>query len=619
MNRRRLLLFGLAIACLVASPLHAADPPGSLALDWPMGTFDGTQLLPGHNVRVMQDFGNPNPFYGGKKHAALDLAFNNGSTINAAVYAAADGQVTCLQTLNYPGYVVVLEHTLSTGAKLYSQYGHLNNTLSVVSGQWVNRGSQLGTVLEWPDDPLNSHLHFEVRNFRTYTDGSCAGPGYAPLGEDPLDHGWLDPINEYFGRRPDFEGFAVNDFEGQLVRAAPSLNAGVIGTLAAGARVRTDSVWVDQNGADHWWLRVNHLGGSWGYTVASLDQGSGGDLRVTEIGRYPGPLGLADSIVSGTDLYVFARGLAGNLLYNRRTAAGSWVGWLNLEGATTSEPVVVANSDGRLQVFARWTDKTLRTRRQSAVGSSSWEAWTSLGGIVESAPAAAVNNDGRLQVFVRSSDSALWTRAQSSAGGSWSSWQNLGGVITWGPAVAKNSDGRLAVFVAGSNNNLYQIAQTVAGGAFGGFTDLGLATTSHPVAVRNSDGKLELFVRGAAPFFNLWHRKQNAPGGTWGGWQTRGGLLTSQPRVAVNSDGRLQAFVRGSDGGLYSVAQTSAGGSWGGWSFLGGSWTSGPVVFNQLGKLQVILRGSTNTLYHSGQTTTGWSPFVAIGSPFGNY
>ncbi len=116
------LVLGTVLLLAVAGSLKA-DPPGSLPLDWPLGLHDGTQYIPGYDVRVMQNFGNRNPDFGDRLHAAVDLARNSGSAANAPVFAAADGIVVCAPTgVGYPGQVVVIEHTLSDGGTLYTQY-----------------------------------------------------------------------------------------------------------------------------------------------------------------------------------------------------------------------------------------------------------------------------------------------------------------------------------------------------------------------------------------------------------------------------------------------------------------------------------------------------------------
>jgi murein DD-endopeptidase MepM/ murein hydrolase activator NlpD len=112
-------------------------------------------------------------------HAGEDLyagqADSSASTQNAEVRAVADGMVVFAPTaFNYPGFVVIIEHALNSGEKIYSVYAHLKGPLNVKNGQHVARGDVLGRVMYQPytgnypkyhpsgDD---SHLHFEIRQF----------------------------------------------------------------------------------------------------------------------------------------------------------------------------------------------------------------------------------------------------------------------------------------------------------------------------------------------------------------------------------------------------------------------------------------------------------------------
>ncbi len=594
---------------------QTGDPPGGLALDWPMGQHDGVQFIPGYNVRVMQNFANPNPNspYNGRRHAAVDLAYNTGSTIGAPVRAAADGVVVCRINANYPGWVVVIQHTRSDGGRLYTQYGHLN-TPTVAIGERVNRGSQIGTVIAWPDNVSNTHLHYEVRTFQNWSGVGCAGPGYATAGMHPEQQGWLNPVREYFRYRPAFPGYVVSEID-QAVRNAPNRNASsVVAQVPAGTRLIASQGLADQGGSSEWWHRVEYGPGQWGFMASFWNSGWGGDLYTTELHRYPGPVELVDMVSSGGELYLFARRSDGATLYRRRSSGGIWTAWIPLAGVATSNPVAVVNSDGRVQVFVRGTDRALYTRRQISVGSNSWDGWTSLAGDLGSAPAVARNDNGRLQVFVRWSDGSLRTRQQTTAGGNWGGWLSLGGVLSWGPAVATNSNGRLAVFVGGLNNDLFEITQTSAGGSFGGYRALGGAMTSHPSAVRNLDGRLEVFVRGSDQ--QLRHIRQLSPGGNWGGWQTRAGVITSHPKATINSDGRLEVFARGSDSQLMNIYQLSAGGNLSSWGNLGGYLTSGAIPALQGGWIHLVVLGQNGVLWHRGQTSTGWSAYQNLGATF---
>lgn len=603
-------LFTLLLA-VFSAPVLAADPAGGIALDWPMGQVQGGEFVPGYNVRVMQNFANVNPDYGSRRHAALDLSYNSGSTVGAEVRAAADGTVHCVLNANYPGWVIVLEHTPSSGAKFYSQYGHLGST-SVVLGQRVNRGSLIGTVIAWPNNVGNTHLHFEVRSFGNWpANGSCAGPGYADSGYTPTQQGWFDPIQTLFQRRPSFPGQIRPDAQ-VSVRAAASRSAAVLGQVVAGNRLLASGAFADAGNGD-WWHRIEYAAGQWGYVSAFYNLGWGGEIYSVEPHRYPGPVDVADALSAGGELYVFARASNGALSYRRRSSAGSWSAWVDLGGNATTSPAAVVNSDGRVQVFVRGTDGALYTRRQVSSGSNSWDAWAGLAGELSSAPAVVANSNGRLQVFVRWSDGSLRTRQQTSAGGSWGGWTSLGGVLHWGPAAALNSDGRVAVFVGGLDNDLFQIVQTSAGGGFGSFQSLGGGLSSHPSVVRNSDGRLEVFVRGTD--HALRHIKQNSAGGSWGAWQSRGGVLTAYPKAAVHSSGRIEVFTRGGESQLASIAQASAGGSWGAWNNLTGYLTAGPVAAAQGGTLHVIVLGQNGELFQRGYGSS-WSGYFSLGGTF---
>ncbi len=126
-----------------------------------------------------------------------------------------------------------------------------------------------------------------------------------------------------------------------------------------------------------------------------------------------------------------------------------------------TDPIVIANNDGRLQVFVVGTNNQLLYKTQSSPNSNTWSpAWTSLGGGIkaDTSPAVARNSDGRLQVFVVGTNNQLQYRAQTAAGSStWSpAWASLGGGLraNTDPIVIANNDGRLQVFVVGTNNQL---------------------------------------------------------------------------------------------------------------------------------------------------------------------
>jgi murein DD-endopeptidase MepM/ murein hydrolase activator NlpD len=148
-----------------------------------------------------------------------------------AVYAAAAGEVVFAGS-EYPGLVVIVQH--SDG--LYSMYGHLDYALAVETGQSVERGQVLGSILTRSDGLAPSHLHFELRTFFTTPEVNgnaprygvgCGfdcppGPGYWPLDapEHPSVMGWRNPTH-VINRRAWPEGIP-DGIEAIVSEAAPA-------------------------------------------------------------------------------------------------------------------------------------------------------------------------------------------------------------------------------------------------------------------------------------------------------------------------------------------------------------------------------------------------------------
>jgi hypothetical protein len=150
----------------------------------------------------------------------------------------------------------------------------------------------------------------------------------------------------------------------------------------------------------------------------------------------------------------------GTLYHKWQTSAGgsTWSPYSSLSGniASDTDLAIAMNNDGRLQVFVVGTNNQLYYKTQSAPNSDTWStAWTSLGGGLRANtdPIGIANNDGRLQVFVVGTNNQLYYKTQSSPNSStWSlAWTSLGGGLrdNSNPAVVPNVDGRLDAFVVG--------------------------------------------------------------------------------------------------------------------------------------------------------------------------
>ena len=327
---------------------------------------------------------------------------------------------------------------------------------------------------------------------------------------------------------------------------------------------------------------------------------------------------LAIAMNNDGKLQVFVVGTNNQLYYKTQSSPNSntWSSaWTSLGGGIKADtsPAVARNSDGKLQVFVVGTNNQLYYKTQSSPNSNTWSsAWTSLGGGLRTStdPIGIANNDGKLQVFVVGTNNQLYYKTQSSPNSNtWSSaWTSLGGGIKadTSPAVARNSDGKLQVFVVGTNNQLQFRAQTTAGSSTwsSAWTSLGggLRASTDPIGIANNDGKLQVFVVGTNN--QLYYKTQSSPNSnTWSSaWTSLGGGIKADtsPAVARNSDGKLQVFVVGTNNQLYYKTQSSPNSNtWSSaWTSLGGGLRDNndpAVVPNADSRLEAFVMASRST------------------------
>lgn len=131
-----------------------------------------------------------------------------GAAKHEPVHAVANGLVTWRQNLGDQGWVLVLEHLLTDGSKVWSAYWHVADP-AISIGQLVYRGDVIGGIA---DQAANSHLHWEIRTWGDGTDlfpptsaggrGTCNGrsPALGYTWDDELGRaspnywGYLDPV-----------------------------------------------------------------------------------------------------------------------------------------------------------------------------------------------------------------------------------------------------------------------------------------------------------------------------------------------------------------------------------------------------------------------------------------
>ena len=153
----------------------------------------------------------------------------------------------------------------------------------------------------------------------------------------------------------------------------------------------------------------------------------------------------------------------------------TWSAYASLNGVIKDEndPVVIANADGRLQVFVVGADNALYYKSQISAGSNTWSEWQPLSGALRdnSNPAVILNFDGRLETFVIGSGSnSVFHKFQNSPGSTdWSPYDSLGGGVRFNSSpdsLCRETEFQLVfttycqqlplqIFVIGFDNGLY--------------------------------------------------------------------------------------------------------------------------------------------------------------------
>jgi murein DD-endopeptidase MepM/ murein hydrolase activator NlpD len=84
------------------------------------------------------------------------------SDLGAPVYTVAHGLVVTADSFPAWGNIVLIEHHLPDGNRVWSQYAHLQDCF-VEEDQVMWRGDQIGTIGKGAGERYPAHLHFEIR------------------------------------------------------------------------------------------------------------------------------------------------------------------------------------------------------------------------------------------------------------------------------------------------------------------------------------------------------------------------------------------------------------------------------------------------------------------------
>jgi len=331
-------------------------------------------------------------------------------------------------------------------------------------------------------------------------------------------------------------------------------------------------------------------------------------------------------IVANTDgrLEIFGVGSNSDIWHIYQTAANSsWTSWIDMaNGNSIPSPTVNRQQNGLLNAFVECGSGNVFHNFQVSGGGGAWNGWGSQGGPSVTNLVALTNLNGKMEVFGIGNNQDVWHEYQTAVNGSWSSWFDLSGEhIKGGMVGIGNLDGRLEVFGQGtSNGHVWHNYQTTAGGGWNGWADMGSSSSGlNPrlAIARNANGMLEIF--GVDSGGNVWHNYQiPGTGGAWNGFIGFGGQSGIKPGfiVGCNHDGRLEMFGVGSNGNTYHVWQDQPGSRWHSWSNLGGNSDPNLMIGNNAnGELQLFAIGGGNSVYTIYQNSPGgsWGNWFGMG------
>jgi murein DD-endopeptidase MepM/ murein hydrolase activator NlpD len=162
-----------------------------------VGSEHLSYVYPLVNYRVIQEFANPNPFFGLKYHCAEDAYGMPGTP----VYAIADGVISYSGPMGGYGWLIIIDHPMDN---VYSLYGHVSTRREkTIEGQ-VSMGERIAYLADDDEDGSGGdypdwgpHLHFSIRQ-GVLSDYPSSGDNRWEAGyttAHPTTLGWMDPTD----------------------------------------------------------------------------------------------------------------------------------------------------------------------------------------------------------------------------------------------------------------------------------------------------------------------------------------------------------------------------------------------------------------------------------------
>jgi len=141
-----------------STPTTPASTPFADGFDFPVGDRDGKGWgVTGYDFLEWSNYSNS--WHPGEDWNMLGSAM---ADWGAPVYSIANGIVVFSGWNTAQGNIILIEHHLPNGSKVWSQYAHLEERY-VSAGEIVGRRQLIGTVGRGPNNTFSPHLHFEIR------------------------------------------------------------------------------------------------------------------------------------------------------------------------------------------------------------------------------------------------------------------------------------------------------------------------------------------------------------------------------------------------------------------------------------------------------------------------
>jgi len=261
------------------------------------------------------------------------------------------------------------------------------------------------------------------------------------------------------------------------------------------------------------------------------------------------------------------------------TTTGKWwpdqLEWANLGGDGEGPPAVCAWGPDHLDVFARFSDGSIRNKAWDASTAEWWPGqteWASLGGDCAAAPAVCAWSPGHLDLVARFKDGTLRNKVWDAATGKWwpgqTEWANLGGsgqgspaLCAWGPGhldlVARFEDGTIRNKSWDSSTGKWWPGQTE-------WASLGGDAGGDPAICAWDVGHIDLVVRFRDG--TIRNKSWDASTGKWwpgqAEWANLGGDCSGDPAIHAWGPGHLDVVARFSDGTIKNKVWDKSRHSW---------------------------------------------------------